>query len=294
MGYYRTDLGVFPLLLTIVIIVAMQGILLISGARADTSCHCETRLDNGTIDWTAGSVRAVGKASPPASSTSASPDAVVGAAKADASRNLISVLKTLVPTIETSGENGSASRETLLAGIEKTAMDAQIVDQHYTSDRAMEVVLEISMFGGFLQLVLPEEIAEIPTIEAIATGKTGDELSRTGIPYTGLILDARGIDFSPVIYPNIVSELGDPIYASMFISREYAVHQGVCQYVCCMEQAHEETRAGINPMVIKGLRKGGNMNTAIVISRSDAEKIEKATEFHSFMRQCKVIIVLGQ
>jgi hypothetical protein len=157
----------------------------------------------------------------------------------------------------------------------------------------MEVTLEASMFGGFLQLVLPEEIGEIPRIETIAhqNGSSESE-SRGRVQFTGLVLDARGLDFQPVIYPVVVSELGDAVYGSVFISRENAVRQGVCRYVRSLERTLTEDRVGQNPMVIRALRKGGRDNTAIVISRSDAETIGKATEFHALMRECRVVILL--
>jgi hypothetical protein len=44
-------------------------------------------------------------------------------------------------------------------------------------------------------------------------------------------------------------------------------------------------------MVIKGLRKEGSKNATLVISMSDYLALEKTTERHAFLNECRVIIV---
>ncbi len=259
--------------------------------------HCVSTWDQGSFNWSSGKVRAYGKASPQKDNPLQSADAVLGGAKADASRKLIAVLKAIRLNGSQSVGDVVASNEKMMAGIEKTAMDAVLVEQHYTSDCAMQVTLETSIYGGFLQLVLPDDIREIPKIDSIKIKKKKNaEDTKIGLtmsePYTGLVLDARGIDFEPVLYPMVVSELGDTVYGPVFITREVAVQQGLCSYLCSMDLPQITDRAGINPMMIKGLRKGGENNSSIVISKSDAQKIEKATEFHTFMRECRIVIIV--
>ena len=150
-------------------------------------------------------------------------------------------------------------------------------------------MIKTSMFGGFLQLVLPEEIRQIPKISPEIREKSikmiGENL------YTGLIIDARGLGIEPVLNPLIVNEQGHDIYSSVFISREFAVQKGVCKYLCSMDQALKDTRVGNHPMVFKGLRIEGKPNTAIVIRMSDYHLLEKATERHTFLKECRIIIV---
>jgi len=58
-----------------------------------------------------------------------------------------------------------------------------------------------------------------------------------------------------------------------------------------MDEALKDTRVGNHPMVFKGLRKEGEPNTAIVIRMSDYRLLEKATERHTFLKECRIIIV---
>lgn len=253
--------------------------------------QCVTRYEHGSVNWSTGTVQASGKASPLEKGIDISPDAIPGKAKQDARRNLIEILTRIA--FDKENEDAPPPGDTLMAGIEKLAMDAAIAEQHFTSDRAMEVTLETRMFGGFLQLVLPEEIGEIPPLKIIPPEDEAHKPSAWE-KYTGLIIDARGLGIQPGIYPVIVSEQGDEVYSARFISREYAVQGGVCQYVCTPDHPLVTETAGPTPLVIRGLRKGGKTNRFIVISRSDADTIEKTAERHGFMKQCRVVIVLDR
>jgi hypothetical protein len=183
----------------------------------------------------------------------------------------------------------AAQNDVILAGIEKTARDAVIIRQYYTSAMDVEMLVQTRIFGGFLQLVLPDDIRQIPKINPEIQAVPQIEPGK--IPYTGLILDIRELAFEPVLYPVIISEQGDLIYSALFISREFAVQHGVCKYLCSMNNALQDPRVGSHPLVLKGLRIAGKDNTAVVISTADAKQIEKATERHLFFKQCRVIFV---
>lgn len=262
---------------------------------------CITAYTNGSVNWRTGVVQASGKASPSENPQDEPPDAILIRAKLDARQNLIHILMEIA--FNRANSDDFLPEDPVMAGVERRAMDATLTHQRYTSDRAMEVTITTSMFGGFLQLVLPEEIGEVTGLKIIPPRKKPLEKTQAE-PYTGLVIDARGIDFQPTISPVIVSEQGDEIYSPRFISREYAVQAGVCQYSCVQAPnqqgspsqapAWTNSRTGPNPLVIRGVRKGGKTNQHIVVSRSDASAVEKTAERHDFMRQCRVVIILDQ
>ncbi len=287
--------------------------------KPDNKSLCITKFTHGSVNWKTGEVKASGRACPSDRKKTDSSDYILSAAKADASNNIRAILKKIGFTalanrpdyktfhkidheIWISGKKISdyaSFHDTIMAGIETIASNAKITEQHYTSDRAMEVTIETSIFGGFLQLVLPDSIREIPEIKFIDTKNNNNNIKNAQIKihkkqtqFTGLIIDVKGLGFHPVIYPVVSSEQGEKIYSSMFISREYAVQRGVCGYACTMEEAVNSKRTGINPIIIKGLRTGGAHSSSIIISRSDAEKIESTADHYRFMKQCRVTIVL--
>jgi len=257
-------------------------------AEPEESYDCITRYESGIVNWTTGNISAIGKASPE-KNKEASLESVPGSARADANRQLIETLKQIKINTELSVDAYASKNDVILAGMEKTARDAIISRQYYTSELAVEITVETSMLGGFLQLVLPEEIRQIakvsPEEKQAKFMEIGENL------YTGLIIDTTGLGVEPVLNPVIVSEQGHDVYSSVFISREFAVQNGVCKYICQMDQALQDKRIGNHPLVFKALRKEGKQNTAIVISMSDYRVLEKATERHTFLKECRVIIV---
>jgi hypothetical protein len=252
---------------------------------------CLVQFPQGYVNWTTGKVYASGKVVPADRKKADSPDFILSAARSAARRNLIETLKLLDIYTGRSVGTLAASNHDILAGIEKNIMDAKLIKQSYTSNRTIEVVLETAILGGFLQLVLPEEIKSIPTLQIIGPPASH---KKNQLEYTGLIIDATAIGFDPVLYPVVVSELGAEIYNALFISREFAVQRGVCRYLCSMDSAETAKWVGDNPIRVKGLRKGGSGNSSIVISRSDADRIEKIRERHRFMKECRVIILVAQ
>ncbi len=221
---------------------------------ATASHHCRTSLDMGTINWTNGTATVTGRAGPRITPANI-PEADPGAARADANRRLIDLLMQIRIYNDLTVGQYAAQNDAIMAGIEKTARDAVIIRQYYTSALDVELTVQIRILGGFLQLVLPDDIRQIPKINPDVLTDARIEPGKT--PYTGLILDIRKLDFEPVLYPVIVSEQGQTIYSAVFISREFAVQQGVCNYVCDMDNARIDPRVGSHPLVIKGLRTSG-------------------------------------
>ena len=249
---------------------------------------CITKFEAGTVNWTTGMITASGKASP-ADQSPESKEWVTLSAKAEAVKNILATLKQIKINNELTVNDYASQSTVILAGLEKTARDAGVSKQVYTSALAAEITLETSMFGGFLQLVLPEEIRQIPKINPEINPKIVPGIGKS--LYSGLVIDARGLGIEPVLDPVIVSEQGHEIYSSVFISREFAVQSGICKYVCNLDQALQDKRIGDNPMVLKGLRKEGSKNATLVISMSDYLVLEKTTERHTFLNECRVIIV---
>lgn len=261
--------------------------------------QCLQPLETGYINWTTGLVTATGHAAPEINAEGKAMS-MPGSARACAIRNLIAVLKQMKISGDLTVGEYASTHDAILAGIEKIAQDARIRRQLYTSALDVEVQVEAPFYGGFLQLVLPDHIRQISKISSELKQGPAEPVKNIpsaavgARPYTGLIVDARTLNLEPVLYPTIVSEQGREIYSSVFVSREFAVQNGVCAYLCDMDQAFASDRAGLNPLVVKALRKTGDRAGAIVMSMADAKTLDRATERHTFLKECRVIVVMKQ
>ena len=246
-----------------------------------------THFPAGSFNWTTGIVTATGSAVPEKSEKKDTYESVHKAALHDAESKIITILKRL--GINNSLTVGDYANPVIPAGLEQIGREATISKQIYTSAMAVDITLETSIFGGFLQLVLPGEIRQLPLVTPVIhqnKDMTDNE------PYTGLIVDARGLGLEPVLNPTIINDHGQAVYSSAFISREYAVQEGVCKYIRYTDKMLADPRTGSNPLMLKALRREGKRKATLVISMADYEILEKVTERHGFFSECRVIIIL--
>ena len=153
----------------------------VCGMESSQTHNCITPMAHGTINWSTGTVTAVGTA-PPRVTKDGKHEPDPGAARADANRRLIETLKQIRIHNGSGVETYAAQNDAIMAGIEKTARDAAIIRQYYTSALDVELAIQTRIFGGFLQLVLPEEIRQIPKINPEIPPKTRSNQERFPIP----------------------------------------------------------------------------------------------------------------
>ena len=183
----------------------------------------------------------------------------------------------------------------ILAGITRMIEGAKITEKKYMSDGAVEVVMRLYLHGGFAQLVLPDDIQQVETIkQAVSVKKYPYQTYdiKTKKKYTGLIVDAKGITVKPAMVVKIMDEQGNEVYGSAFVSREYVVQDGMCQYVTSYDKALNNPKVADHPLTVKGLRTSGKAQTDISISNADAAKVRSAPEHIMFLKKCRVIIVV--
>ena len=169
-------------------------------------------------------------------------------------------------------------------------------------DGTVDISVQMKLNGGFAQLILPLEIKQVETIRAVSNNSIQGETPRNQNllgpsaqidheTYTGLIVDARGIGAKPALVPVLLAENGKEVYGPAFISREYAVHNGVCNYVRSLKDA-EQQRTGTKPLFVKGLRTAEERDCDIIISDADASILHGTSAHLTFMKQCRVTIII--
>jgi hypothetical protein len=150
----------------------------------------------------------------------------------------------------------------------------------------VKIGMEMNLRGGFAQLVLPKDIKSLDSITPVTLNKTSQQ------SYTGLVVDARGLDIRPAMVSKIMDENRQEVYGSAFVSREYAVQQGMSGYGKDLEKILHNRRVADHPLVVKGLKAVGSGHSEIVISNADASKIRSTLESLSFLKKCRVMIVI--
>ena len=198
----------------------------------------------------------------------------------------------------------AAGNETLKNSIVGIIEEAEPVIEEIQEDWTAEAVVELPFSGDFSQLVLPHRITRLQSITPMPSeknnpsglvSKSNAEIAADEKPATsrtGLVIDAKGLKALPALSPRILDEKGEQVYGASYISREYAVQIGVCGYMKSLDAASSDERVAGNPLVVKGLRTNGPALSDIVISDKDALKIRGASENLTFLKKCRVIVVL--
>ncbi len=278
------------------------------------------QMGSGSVNWTQGIMQAKGIGAPP-EKYYGKPQAgpmVLSAARLDAMRNLLEVVQGIRISSSTLVRDFMTESDEIRSNVEGMVKSAQIVKQEYLSDGTVEITIQMSLNGGFAQLVLPSEIKQVEPIKPVlpqppipqppvpppvqplppvVTPTTPPPVQPSHQPtsemFTGMVVDARGLSARPAMAPRILDENGREVYGSAFVSREFAVQQGVSGYARDLASAQRNPRVTNNPLTVKGLKTvGPGESSDIVIGASDASQLRSASENLSFLKRCRVMIVV--
>ncbi|HOD29316.1 MAG TPA: hypothetical protein PKH03_08905 [Syntrophales bacterium] len=295
--------------------ILLAGLFLYAGAglAADTVSMpewtqiIEQMAGKGKINWSEGYIEAVGIGAPPErfiGKPQARPLAL-RAARVDAYRNLLELTKGVRVDSKTVVKDFTVESDVINTQVEGLVKDAHLVKQDYLSDGTVEVTLRMPLAGGFSQVILPRLMQRkpaapepaapaAPPVAAPAEPAAPAPAAPAAPPevFTGLVIDARGLQARPAMSPKILDESGKEVYGSLNVDREYAIQQGMSGYARDLNAAQSNARVTNNPVSLKGMRTEGPGRSDIVISNADANKIRGAAENLSFLKQCRVMIVL--
>ena len=282
------------------LIIAALVMVLVTGpvAADDTPLDYIQAVSGGDVNWRTGKATAAGFSEPAQkkSSLQAVRKETLSAARQLATETLESLIGSLRLSGRRTVADAMAADPSIAEKIGEMVRSAPVVQQNFLSDGAAEVVVEMNLYGGFAQLILPADIRPIEAIQPVnaqkdAPGTPAKAAAGSG-PAGGLIIDARGLKAAPAMMFSVLDENGKPVYGSAYVSREYAVQWGMAAYVRRMPRGNDLPRVTPAPLVIKGLRAVGDGRGDIVISNADAVRLKGAVENLILLRQGKVAVVI--
>jgi len=113
-------------------------------------------------------------------------------------------------------------------------------------------------------------------------------------PFTGLLIDARGLNLKRCISPLIVTESGKALYGHFDnmtpAQLQYAHDTGIVSYLPDPAFALK-SRAGARPLVVRGLRVDGVYSGNVVISEADGDRVLAADRSAKFLAKMNVAIL---
>ncbi|MCJ7773732.1 MAG: hypothetical protein MUP22_11445 [Desulfobacterales bacterium] len=288
-------------------LICLAGLLAVhSSGNCEKLPDLAEKVNGGSINWKKGIILATGIKIPENGDLNIpiNRQKALAAATTEAFDKLLDVVKTIKINNELKIESLDTKNKAIIEKIGHMVKNAKIVEQKYLTDGKVEVTVQMELRGGFAQLVLPEEIKQISDIKVINSSKKNDPSidPKSGLInpegkkdfFTGLIIDATGINARPSMVPVVLDENGRRVYGPAFMSRESAVQYGTSEYEKEISTAKENPRVGTNPLIVKGLRVEEPGRTNIIISNTDALVLRSKSEHLTFLKKCRVIIVIDE
>ena len=139
--------------------------------------------------------------------------------------------------------------------------------------------------------------------DSLTTPTTADSLAADELvffipeaPYTGLLVDVRGLGLQPSIAPRVLSAEGHVIHGAATVDRSLATSYGVAGYDDDIDRAYTSERLGgeeANPFVVRATGTAGRYSGDAVLDDFDAVQVLQADEVGDFLRQGRVTFLLG-
>ena len=267
------------------------------------------QLQNGSIDWGRGVIRATGSGAPSNDAKLNTAQRRLGAeraALADAYRNILEAIKGVRVDSETLVENFVVESDRIRTQVNGFVRGARFVPNEdgekytYLSDGSIEITLEMPLFGPsrtVSSVIVPEQIQAAALKPAPRVQVDSARTPDTSGIITGLVIDARGLGVRPAMSPKIITRDGREVYGSAYVDRDWAIKQGMAGYVKDLDSAMKNRRImdnnnNVNPLVVKGVRASGNRSSDIEVTDDDAQRILKLDSNLKFLKQTRVLIVV--
>jgi len=286
--------------LTVTVVITILTLISAAGNGADPRSLIELKK-NGTIDWTTGVVKAKGTGVPAPYTYPPKPrpqgEEILLEAITKAGHNILETIVSLRIDAQNRVIDIVENYPSIMKQLRDMAQRAPEIEtlRKYQYDGTVEAWSQMSLSGGFAQLILPPEIRQIEPIKQVFKPKSSSRLrtrSRSSEIFTGMVVDARNIQAVPVLAPKILDENLEEVFGPAFVSREFAVQHGMVRYTTDLWKAKFHPRVSHNPLIVKALKTILPGRCDFIISNADAAKLRSASEHLLFMRECRVVIVL--
>ncbi|MDE2743860.1 MAG: hypothetical protein OXI58_19875 [Gemmatimonadota bacterium] len=175
-----------------------------------------------------------------------------------------------------------------------------------SADSLMLVIadsLALPAIADSLTAPATDSLAVPVSADSLTTPPTADSLAADELvffvpeaPYTGLLVDVRGLELQPNIAPRLLSAAGHVIHGAATVDRSLATSYGVVGYDDDIDHAYTSERLGgeeANPFVVRATGTAGRYSGDAVLDDFDAVQVLQADEVGDFLRQGRVTFLLG-
>ena len=247
---------------------------LVFGATSASAEDLTQNVAHGSINWGKGVVVVTGSGAPSlkASNAAVARLGAEQAAKMSALRNALEAIKGVRVKGEQVLGDMMAGDGAVSAKVQGVVRGFKVLDTKYYSDGGIDLVVEVPLSGVVAAIAKPDT-----TKPAAATD------------YTGVIIDARGVDLAPSMLLTLVDAEGGAIMDPASLNATSAQKHGSAAWVKSLDAAKKDARIGAKPLIVSPAKSLSPASGACQFSDVDSKSLKAAL---SLLQDGKVIVVV--
>ena len=272
----------------------------------------------GRVNYGVGVVKATGSGAPPADGIASNPVQArlmaLGAAKADALRNLAMAVASVQVTSDTRVKNFQTESDVVETHVEALLRNPRVIREEVAKDGTATVILELPLYGtnSVAAAVLPEVITKPTTTDWTGPDKpatplppapaarpeirAGREPGLTPLsddgPFTAVIVDCRNLGIEAAMAPKLMEDNGKEVYGTVRVDPDYAIAVGIVGYPRSMGEALRGARSGAHPLIVRATGAGDKHRFNPTVSDADGERILAANARDHFLERTSVVFLV--
>lgn len=293
------------------------ALLALAALAADDIPDVTESAVNGraTINWTKGVITAVGYG-PRQNDFPEGTQRMIQrrVAYVDACRVLAEAINGIHVTSETTVKEYQLVSDEIRTKVEALVQGQQVTEERIEPDGTVVVTMIAALSGSpesVAGVVLPQlPIHETAARQAVAPAVTRPVIAelpdplpqppgppppakRSG-PFTGLVVDCRGLGIQRAMSPKIVRADGSEVWGTVNVPRDVLLNRGIVGYVADLATAlrSDYDRAGANPLVVRAIGRHGSFAANPVVSDEDAAQIIRENARTKFLDKLLVAFVI--
>lgn len=230
----------------------------------------------GWINWERLIIKAIGVCNLPGDVESEAEALQIARAAATtrAYRNLALVANSVRVSRNTYVKDLASNSEEIRLKLEDFVKNGQIISGKQLCDRSYEIIIQATLWGkdGIATIISPKTPNE-------RVANLNNKLP------PGLVIDARGIDLKPCLFPVIFNPEGQKILDT--------AETGIVAYSNDAKQALNPKKNRAHPIVIRALGKNKKSPTDIMVNTEDAARILEAKRQTGILSNSRILVLIG-
>lgn len=111
-------------------------------------------------------------------------------------------------------------------------------------------------------------------------------------PYTGVILDCRGLGFTPTLLPKLLAQDGTELWGTAGINGVLVKEKGLVRYARDLREALSSRRAGTLPLLLRPIGTAEPLNGNLVLRPEDVKLLADEKASTTWLATLSVVILI--